>query len=318
MSEDETPLPEASKRRTIQVTPTSTKKGLGRGLSALLGDEAADLKALERLRGGAREVPIEFLVSSALQPRDRFDSQEIAALAQSIRSHGILQPILVRPTVPHPEQSPNAEQYEIVAGERRWRAAQEASLDKVPVVIREFSDFQALEIAIIENVQREDLTPIEEAKGYRRLLEEFKRTQSDLAKMIGRSRSHVANTVRLLNLPEPVQQMMQRGELTAGHGRALLSADDPLKRAQDIVAGKLNVRTTEKLGRKASRGIRSSGKSKDANIRALEHDLSDALGFKVDIEHAANGTSGYVRINYRTLDQLDDIVHRLLSPRGRP
>lgn len=288
------------------------KKGLGRGLSALLGDEADDYNSLSKLRKMPREVPIEFIVPSSLQPRSRFEQSELESLAESIKNQGILQPILVRNSVTNPDH------FEIVAGERRWRAAQIASLTEVPVIVRDLKDSEVLEAAIIENVQREDLTPIEEGLAYKRLIEQFNHTQTALGQIVGRSRSHIANTLRLLKLPKEVQDLLQKGDLTAGHGRALLAAQDPMKMAKEIMKGKWNVRTAEKLApNKKTKSVTQDVTRKDPNTVALEKNVSDALGYKVDITHINQKSGGAIKIQYRTLDQLDDIVHRLLTPGER-
>ena len=282
---------------------------LGRGLAALLGDETEGYTSVERPKD-ATQVPVEFLQPGRFQPRRHFDEDAIDALAGSIRENGILQPILVRH---HPEQ-PDA--YEIVAGERRWRAAQKAQLHEVPIVIRELSDTEMLQLAIIENVQREDLSPLEEAEGYRRLMEEFGHTQDALAKVIGKSRSHIANTLRLLKLPEGVRDLLSSGKLSAGHARALLNAPSPEGLAQKVVAKGLSVRETERLasGTKAPRGAapkasRDPVSASDPDTLALERDLSALLGLKVSITF--RGSGGELTIEYNTLEQLDDVLHRL-------
>ena len=211
----------------MSETSGGKRNQLGRGLSALLGNESNDYAELDRVRAG-KNVPIEFLRPGRFQPRHRFDAGEINALAASITKNGILQPILVRRL---PEE-PNA--FEIIAGERRWRAAQQAKLYEVPVVIRDFSDKEALEVALAENLQRQDLSPIEEGAGYRRLLEEFGYTQTDLADSLGKSRSHVANTIRLLDLPDAVRMLVDEGKLSAGHARALLAAREPVRLAEQV------------------------------------------------------------------------------------
>lgn len=299
------------------------KRGvLGRGLSALLGDEG-DV-AFNSGGEGAGEtrsqtmVPVEFLQSGRFQPRTQFDQEALNDLADSIREKGIIQPILVRIL---PEDS---NRYEIIAGERRWRAAQIAQLHTVPVIVRDFSDRDAAEVALVENLQRRDLSPLEEAEGYRRLQEEFQHTQDDLSKAVGKSRSHVANMIRLLALPDPVKDMMRTGTLTAGHARALLNADDPAVLAEQVVKKGLNVRQTEKLatekGGVKARKIRPdsekaekpSAVAKDTDTLALERDLARVLGLKVNIEFEGRG--GRVVIHYATLEQLDDILYRLNNP----
>jgi ParB family chromosome partitioning protein len=275
------------------------KRGLGMGLSALLGD-ASDLVGPE----GVRIVPIEFLRPSALQPRRYFGEDELAALTESIRARGVMQPLLVR-RVPDAD-----EQYEIVAGERRWRAAQIAGCHELPVVVYALSDRDALELALLENVQRQDLTPVEEADGYRRLIEEFGHTQEELARTLGKSRSHIANLIRLLGLPAPLRAMLDGGELSAGHARALLGARDPAPLARQVVARGLNVRQTEALVRNERQNVKfGSSKSRDANTLAVERDLSGRLGLRVRLQRRGNG--GTLSIAYRSLDQLDELIRRL-------
>ena len=277
------------------------RHGLGRGLSALLAEEGDELDRLAP--GGVREVPIERLRPSELQPRRRFDP---AALVASIREHGILQPLVVRPV----QAEAGAEAYEIVAGERRWRAAQQARLHQVPVVVRELSDTAALETALVENLQRENLTPLEEAEGYRRMIDEFGHTQERLAQTVGRSRSHVANTLRLLTLPDGVKTMLDHGRLTAGHARTLVGAEDPARLARTIADRGLNVRQAERLARRdGAAPARAPGAAKSADTVALETDISNALGLPVTIHHKGGG--GQVRIAYRSLDQLDEVCRRL-------
>jgi ParB family transcriptional regulator, chromosome partitioning protein len=284
------------------VTAELRKSGLGRGLSALIGDENAVAKQ-DVLPRGARSVPIAFLRPNRFQPRKSFAPEELQDLANSIREKGILQPILVRPV------AGEANAFEIVAGERRWRAAQMAKLHDVPVVVREMGDGEALELAIIENVQRSDLNAVEEAAAYQELVNRFGYTQERVAQEVGKSRSHVANTIRLLNLPEGVKAMLRDGRLSAGHARTLLGVADPESRAREIVEGALNVREAEQ--RLKSTKQRSAGApQKDADTKSLESNLSNRLGLKVQILHKANG-SGELRIGYRTLEQLDDIIRRL-------
>jgi ParB family chromosome partitioning protein len=286
--------------------PKRRPGGLGRGLSALLGDDPV---AEAAPRGGVREVPIEKLHPNRYQPRTRFDDAAIEDLAASIRARGILQPILVRP-------SPSrAGEYEIVAGERRWRAAQRARLHQVPVVEKTLSDTESLELAIVENVQRQDLSPIDEARGYRRLIEEFGHSQQDVAEIVGKSRPHVANMVRLLSLPDKVQGLLESGALSAGHARTLVTSDNAEWLAEEIVNRGLNVRQAEELARDTPKA-RAKGAQKppkDADTRALEKQLSEALGLRVSIDH--KGPGGVVAISYGTLDQLDDVTGRLAARR---
>jgi len=293
------------------------RRNLGRGLDALLGGDAAAEPGVSdqvgTVGGVDNELPIELLHPGRFQPRKTFDADELASLAASIRENGILQPILVRP---HPNR---AGDYEIIAGERRWRAAQDAQLHEVPVVVRELTDQQSLEIALVENLQRQDLTPLEEAEGYKRLIDEFQHTQDALAKALGKSRSHIANMIRLLSLPDPVKKLMGKGELSAGQGRAILNAKDPSDLAKQIVRRGLNVRQTEALvraerkpaGKKSSKRGPTAGGIKNPDTAALERRLSDALGFRILINELGDG--GEVIIRYATLEQLDDIIERLQS-----
>lgn len=282
---------------------------LGRGLAALIGDVGDEIGAIERARG-QRRVPVEFLRPSTRNPRRNFVEEDLEDLTTSIRERGILQPIIVR-SIPGMMDA-----YEIIAGERRWRAAQRAELHDVPVLLVEADDREALEIAIVENVQRTDLNAIEEAAGYERLIAEFGYTQNDLARVIGKSRSHVANTLRLSKLPEPVRKLVSEGAVSAGHARALLSVSDPEFMAQKIIDDGLSVRDIERIVQEEARGeTRSAAPSKpktakDPDTRALEKALEEALGLSVSIGHRANG-SGEVKIGYKTLEQLDALCHRL-------
>ncbi len=274
-------------------------RGLGRGLSALLGDDAEPAPRGESVR--TRTMPVAFLKPNPLQPRRHFDEEELAGLAESVAEKGVLQPILVRPTAKH-------DSFEIIAGERRWRAAQQAKLHDVPVVVREFSDAESLEIAIIENVQRSNLNPVEEAAGYHELIERFAYTQEQLARVIGKSRSHIANLLRLLKLSPRIQGFLAEGKISAGHARTLVTAKDPESLADQIIAQGLNVREVEKKAKQA-RGDKAP-KSKDADTKSLEHALSAALGLSVSIEyHGPKG--GALTIRYRTLEQLEQVIRRL-------
>ena len=286
------------------------RRGLGRGLSALLDEATA---AGEGAAAGNREIPIEQIHRNTAQPRMDFNGDELAVLAASIRQKGVLQPILVRPSPERPGE------YQIVAGERRWRAAQTAGLATVPVVLRELDDLETLEIAIIENVQRTDLNPIEEAGAYRALMDRFGRTQEDVARAIGKSRSHVANAVRLLDLPEPVVVMVRSGRLSAGHARAIAAASQPLALAQQVVERGLSVRAAEALARRMQADTAEPTRDedaprKDADTRALEEDLARTLGLAVQIAHRRGG--GELTIRYRTLEQLDDLCRRLTRGQG--
>jgi ParB family chromosome partitioning protein len=285
----------------------ATRSRLGRGLAALIGDVGEETQAIERVRA-TRRVPIEFIRANPRNPRRLFRDEDLQELADSIKERGIIQPLVVR-TV-----AGVADAYEIVAGERRWRAAQRAGLHEVPIHLVEVGDREALELAIIENVQRSDLNPLEEAMGYGELIEQFGYAQADLARIIGKSRSHVANMLRLLKLPESVQAHLRDGRITAGHARALLAHDDPERVAAEIIAGGLNVRQVEALAQdqaEAAGKVRQSRPraEKDADTRALEQALSDALGMVVSIDH--RGTGGEVRIRYKSLDQLDEVCRRL-------
>lgn len=282
---------------------TNRPRGLGRGLSALIGDDIAP--AREATPKGARTLPVAFLKPGKFQPRKNFAEEALADLAASIREKGVLTPILVRPLGP--------DSYEIVAGERRWRAAQMAQLHDVPVVVRDLADAEALEIAIIENVQRADLNPIEEAMAYEELMVRFGRTQEQVAQDVGKSRSHVANTLRLLKLPDSVKALLREGKLTAGHARTLLGAADPEARAREILAGEMTVRQAEQRSRQVK--PRAGGKAPpDPNITDLEASISNQLGLKVHIVHRGD-KGGEVRISYGTLEQLDEIARRLSRSR---
>ena len=279
------------------------KRGLGRGLSALL-EEASEAPE----DGGIapeRDMPIELIRRNPDQPRKHFDEDEINELAASIRRRGILQPILVRPGVADGE-------YQIVAGERRWRAAQKAGLREVPVIIRTLDESEVLEIGILENVQRSDLNAVEEAAAYRTLMQRFGHTQDLVAEMVGKSRSHVANTLRLLSLPEQVQAWVIEGKLTAGHARAVMGAPDPLLLARQIIDNGLSVREAEALAKRAAAPASASSKpsaQKDADTRALERRLSEILGLIVSIED--RGGKGEVRVKYATLEQLEAVCGKL-------
>lgn len=302
----------------------SPKNRLGRGLAALIGEmdkpvaghtDPASAGAQPNVPGD-RTVPIESICANANNPRQDFTASELDDLASSISEHGVLQPILVRPIKDDPIGIRSV-QWEIIAGERRWRAAQKAGVHTVPVVVRDVDDRQALELAIIENVQRSDLNPVEEAAGYQQLIDDYHYSQADLGKVIGKSRSHVANTLRLLNLPPDVQQLLSSGKLTAGHARALIPLDAPQKLARRIVEEGLSVRQAEHLASLASQPVdpkdgRPASREKDANTLALEQRISDALGLKVSIHHKPNG-KGRLVIDYQSLDQLDGLESKLIS-----
>jgi len=284
------------------------RKRLGRGLAALLGDMAEPETMSEQARVGSKRVPIDLVHPNPRNPRRSFAEADLGDLAQSIREKGVVQPILVRPA------AGRANHFEIIAGERRWRASQRAGQHEIPVIVQEVSDKEALELAIIENVQRADLNPIEEAFGYEQLIAEFAYTQQDLGQVIGKSRSHVANTLRLLKLPESVKEHLREGRLTAGHARALVTAADPEGLAERIVADGLTVRDAEALAQAPAAGEApkpaKAKRAKDADTIELEKTLSDLLGLWVSIDHKADGT-GKLEVKYRTLEQLDDLVRRL-------
>ena len=282
------------------------RRGLGRGLSALLGE--GDTPATAADAGGTRDIPIELIRRNPEQPRRQFGEAEIDELAASIREKGVLQPVLVRP-------APGAQgEYQLVAGERRWRAAQRAGLRALPAMIRELSDLEVLEIAIVENVQRADLSPLEEALSFRALMDKFGRTQDAVAQVVGKSRPHVANALRLLSLPAEVQAMLSDGRLTAGHARAIAGSPDPLSLAKQIVDKGMSVREAEALARRApetkSARPRKGGVARNADIDALENDLSEVLGLEVELRD--RGGAGELKLRYATLEQLDDLCRRLM------
>jgi ParB family transcriptional regulator, chromosome partitioning protein len=280
------------------MSERAKRPALGRGLAALFG-EAMPMAEAE---AAPQRVPIEQIRPGALQPRRHFSEEELEALAQSIREKGVLQPLLVRPV------ADGEARFELVAGERRWRAAQRAGLHEVPVIARALADAEALEIALVENLQREDLSALEEAAAYHRLVQEFGHTQAKIAAAIGKSRSHVANTVRLLSLPAAVRQRLAAGELTAGHARALLAAAEPAALAEVIVRRGLNVRAAERLAQRGAPVPRLS-RPVDANTAALERDLAAALGLRVTIEAKKRG--GSLTLHYQSLDQLDRVLRLL-------
>jgi ParB family chromosome partitioning protein len=276
---------------------------LGRGLAALFGEAGTRLSGEPGAArpGGAQSVPIEAIRPSPFQPRRRFAEEELDGLAQSIREKGIVQPLLVRPI------ADSVADFELVAGERRWRAAQLVGLHEVPVVIRPLGDSEALEIALVENLQREDLSPLEEAEAYSRLTREFGRSQAGLAEAVGKSRSHVANTLRLLALPAPVRQSLDEGALSAGHARALLGAPDPAALAQEVVRRGLNVRATEQLvRRRAAQPPPRPPRTREADTVALEQELATALGLRVTLAPKRRG--GSLTLHYASLDQLDRVL----------
>lgn len=277
---------------------------LGRGLAALIGDAAPIDGPRIAESSGIKKLPVDFVIANRRNPRHDFDPEQLEELANSIREKGIMQPLLVRPS----SEDPNL--FELIAGERRWRAAQAAGLHEVPVIIREVDDREALELAIIENVQRADLNAVDEALGYGELIDQFGYTQNDLAQVIGKSRSHVANTLRLLKLPDDVRQLLAEGKLTAGHARTLITVDDPSALAQKIVRDGLSVRAAEDLSQKRDTPKpKVPPEPKDTDTLALERQLSDALGLKVVL--SPKGESGRMEIRYSTLEQLDDVCRRL-------
>lgn len=289
----------------------TNRSRLGRGLAALIGDIGGEFGDQPRSpASGMQRVPIEFLRANPRNPRKIFDTESLDDLASSIRERGLIQPIVVRAV------RGVADVYEIIAGERRWRAAQRANLHEVSIVVVEADDRVALEIAIIENVQRTDLNPLEEAAGYEQLIAEFNYSQNDLAQAIGKSRSHVANTLRLIKLPAPIKQLVNDGALSAGHARALLSVSDPEAVARQIVEQGLTVRDVERIaqleasaGAGAASAQQKTRPEKDPDTRALELALEEVLGLSVSIAHKSNG--GEVRLRYKTLEQLDGLCRRL-------
>ncbi|QOZ22387.1 chromosome partitioning protein ParB [Bradyrhizobium sp. CCBAU 51753] len=296
--------------RELATMADEARSRLGRGLASLIGDVGGEAAHVERPRN-QRKVPIEFLKANPRNPRRSFADTELGELADSIKQRGVIQPIVVRAI------KGVQDRYEIIAGERRWRASQLAGLHEVPIVPVEVSDSDALEIMIIENVQREDLNAMEEAQGYHALADEFKRSPEEIAKIVGKSRSHVANMMRLTKLPNEVQALIAKGDLSAGHARALIGVPDPLAAAKRIVAEGLNVRQAEALAheegvpeRKPQKPRAAAAKvSKDADTLALEKRVSDALGLTVTVSHRDPG--GTVQISYRNLEQLDEVVRRL-------
>ncbi|WP_319825198.1 ParB/RepB/Spo0J family partition protein [Thalassovita sp.] len=289
-------------------------RGLGRGLSALMADVSVAEPQAEATgpRRPDMMIPIEKVTPNPDQPRRTFTPEQLAELAASIKEKGIIQPLIVR-------QRPGGEgTYEIVAGERRWRAAQMAQLHAIPALVRDYNDTEVLEVAIIENIQRADLNAIEEAAGYRQLMDKFGHTQEKLSEVLGKSRSYIANLVRLLALPGEVQEFVRDGKLSAGHARALITSDDPVALARRVINGNLSVREVEKLAKKPRESGSVSPKTparradKDADTRALEGDLSANLGMKVSIDHTSGQESGKITISYNNLDQLDEVC-RLLS-----
>ena len=295
------------------VERKSKSRGLGRGLSSLMGDlknepltsnEKSESQTIEKL------VPVEKIYPNPNQPRKSFQEEKLIELANSIKTKGIVQPLIVR------KKKGTKESFEIVAGERRWRAAQRAQIHELPVIIKEFTDIEVLEIAIIENVQRADLNPIEEALGYKNLMENFDHTQDGLSKEIGKSRSHIANLLRLLNLPSAVQELLISGQLTSGHARALVTCENPLAIAKQIISLGLSVRDAERLAKNVSEkkvSNKTKTKEKPADTVLLEADLSAALKMKVSINHEEGKEKGLMSITYKSLDELDRISEVILN-----
>jgi ParB family chromosome partitioning protein len=289
-------------------------KSLGMGLQALLGESArppASSESQADSRGGVREIAIARIKANPNQPRIQFDEEALDELADSIRRRGVLQPILLRPV---------GDEFQIVAGERRWRAAQRAQVHAIPAIVREIDETTTAELALIENIQRQDLNPLEEAEGYRQLIETHGHTQEDVGRLVHKSRSHVANLLRLLDLPELVRQSLLKGDISMGHARAVATADDPEALTLQIIAKGLSVRQVEELARREKQrpgpgsdlgraGARSAGKAVDADLAALERQLGDILGIRVQVTHKGQG--GTVALNYSSLDQLDMICQRL-------
>lgn len=290
------------------------RKGLGKGLASLMADVPISVTSDAepgRPLPADRMVPVEKLQPNPDQPRRSFTEEALGELAASIEEKGIIQPLIVRQT--------GDDTYEIVAGERRWRAAQMVRLHEVPVLVRDYTDTEVLEVAIIENVQRADLNPVEEAAGFRQLMDRFGHTQEKIAEALGKSRSHIANSLRLLSLPEEVQTFLSNGDLSAGHARALITTDDPIGLAKTVIAKGLSVRETERLAKAGAEPKKEKTErttpEKDADTKALEDDLSAATGLKIRIDHKPGGEAGRVSIDYVSLDQLDEVC-RMLS-RGR-
>jgi ParB family transcriptional regulator, chromosome partitioning protein len=279
------------------------KRRLGRGLAALIGDDTTEEAVVQDIRS-LRHVPIELLHANPLNPRKHFAEEELENLAASLRQRGLLQPLVVRPRV--------AGGYEIVAGERRWRASQRAGLHELPVLVRELDDRTTLEIALIENIQRADLNALEEARAYRQLIEQYGHTQQELADAVGKSRSHIANTMRLLNLPQETLQKIEDGRLTAGHARTLIASPEAENLANQIIDLKLTVRQAEELARDAANTSKPANNApqKDADTKSLEKQLSEVLGLSVSIKHK-DKLGGQVVIAYKTLDQLDEVIKKL-------
>ena len=293
------------------VEKKGKSRGLGRGLSSLMGDfnnEPVTSNVNSENQSFEKLVPVEKIYPNPNQPRKSFQEEKLIELANSIKTKGVVQPIIVR------KKKGTKESFEIVAGERRWRAAQRAQIHELPVIVKEFTDIEVLEIAIIENVQRADLNPIEEALGYKNLMENFDHTQEGLSKEIGKSRSHIANLLRLLNLPTAVQELLISGQLTAGHARALVTCDNPLALAKQIISLGLSVRDAERLAKNiGQKKVNNKTKKKPADTMLLEADLSAALKMKVSINHQEGKEKGLISISYKSLDELDRISEILIN-----
>lgn len=288
---------------------SSKSRGLGRGLSALMSDVAQDAAAVAAPKAADMMIPIEYISPNPDQPRRSFAKDAMDDLANSIAEKGVIQPIIVR------KVDGKSQSYEIVAGERRWRAAQIAKQHEIPVILRDYDDVEVLEIAIIENIQRADLNPIDEGAGYRQLMDKFGHTQDQLAKALGKSRSHIANLMRLLTLPDTVQSSLISGELSAGHARALIGHENASALAREIIQRKLSVRQTEQLVKQGltpkKRPQRQTPTTKDADTLQIENELTVTLGMKVSIDHKQGEEGGKLAINYKSLDQLDDLLRAL-------
>ncbi|CCV04289.1 Chromosome-partitioning protein parB [Mesorhizobium metallidurans STM 2683] len=288
-----------------------SRKRLGRGLAALIGEIDRPAAVEKQGMSADGKVPIEFISPNPKNPRRHFGDAELTDLAQSIREHGVVQPVVARPSPTQPGR------YEIIAGERRWRAAQRAGLTEIPIIVRDVNDRTALELAIIENVQRADLNPVEEAQGYQQLIDDHGYTQADLGNVIGKSRSHVANTLRLLKLPDVIRDMLVDGALSAGHARTLVTSEDPAGLAKRIVEDGLSVRQAEALAQAPAGAPVAPRKAqparKDADTLALEKLMTDTIGMIVSIEHKGKG--GMIHVSYRTLEQLDELCRRLKQER---
>jgi ParB family chromosome partitioning protein len=303
-------MTESSVPQNLPQTRPKPRSGLGRGLNALMGDLAREepVGGGKETSPGIRSLPVGSLTPHPGQPRRHFDEAALEELAQSIAQRGVLQPIVVRP---------HGTGYQIVAGERRWRAAQRARLHEVPVIVRAFDDTETLEVALVENIQRQDLNAIEEAEAYHRLIEDFGHTQEALGKLVNKSRSHIANLLRLLELPAPIQERVVTGALTMGHARALIGATEVEALADQVIARGLSVRDTERLARAAKSAPRSQSSGdasgRDPDLAALEHQLADLLGLSVRVTYGAKG--GTLVLSYSTLDQLDMVCQRLTGER---